>query len=156
MAEIYVSQETAPRLFTVAGANACVPRLTVLFDQIQGELTRVRELASALSEAGYPLEEDEPVQPDPRAPVEIRAKQTEVSDLMEQIAEALGEVVELGAEVKSADGLVDFRSRRRGEVIYLCWRLGETQITHWHDLTTGFAGRVRIEDADEFEGDLLQ
>jgi hypothetical protein len=38
-------------------------------------------------------------------------------------------------------GLVDFPSRREGRTVYLCWRLGEDRVAHWHDANAGFAGR---------------
>jgi hypothetical protein len=41
-------------------------------------------------------------------------------------------------------GLVDFRSVRNGEEVYLCWRQGEERISHWHTLESGFAGRQPI------------
>jgi hypothetical protein len=38
-------------------------------------------------------------------------------------------------------GLVDFPGEREGEPVYLCWRLGEDRVGHWHPLDTGFSGR---------------
>jgi hypothetical protein len=38
-------------------------------------------------------------------------------------------------------GLVDFPTIIEGHEAYLCWRLGEAEITHWHGLESGFAGR---------------
>ena len=38
-------------------------------------------------------------------------------------------------------GLIDFPSEREGRRIFLCWRLGENHVAHWHDLESGFAGR---------------
>ena len=38
-------------------------------------------------------------------------------------------------------GLVDFPAMRNGEPVYLCWRLGEERVGHWHPLDTGFSGR---------------
>lgn len=38
-------------------------------------------------------------------------------------------------------GLVDFPAEREGARVYLCWRLGEDHVGHWHPLDTGFAGR---------------
>lgn len=38
-------------------------------------------------------------------------------------------------------GLVDFPAEREGERVYLCWRLGEERVGHWHALDTGFSGR---------------
>jgi hypothetical protein len=38
-------------------------------------------------------------------------------------------------------GLVDFPGEREGRRIFLCWRLGEDRVAHWHDLESGFGGR---------------
>jgi hypothetical protein len=38
-------------------------------------------------------------------------------------------------------GLVDFPALVDGREVYLCWHLGEPEITHWHGLQSGFAGR---------------
>ena len=43
-------------------------------------------------------------------------------------------------------GLVDFPSLSGDEEIYLCWEEGETEISSWHDLETGFGGRRPLED----------
>lgn len=42
--------------------------------------------------------------------------------------------------------LVDFLARRGREQVYLCWRLGEPEIRHWHGLHEGFAGRKPLGD----------
>ena len=47
-----------------------------------------------------------------------------------------------GCILKGAShGLVDFLSIREGREVYLCWKNPEKEISHWHDLDTGFAGR---------------
>lgn len=38
-------------------------------------------------------------------------------------------------------GLVDFPSEREGEPVYLCWRLGEDHVGHYHGERGGFSGR---------------
>jgi len=65
-----------------------------------------------------------------------------------EIEALLREIAELGAEVKDPEqGLIDFRTQRRGREVYLCWKLGEgDRISFWHDLEAGFAGRKIIED----------
>jgi hypothetical protein len=48
----------------------------------------------------------------------------------------------LGVEVKDLNmGLVDFPARRDGRDVYLCWRYNEAQVTFWHELDAGYAGR---------------
>ena len=48
-------------------------------------------------------------------------------------------------------GLIDFIGRHEGRDVYLCWKLGEEQITHWHELNAGFAGRQPVETLKETE-----
>ena len=43
-------------------------------------------------------------------------------------------------------GLVDFYHWRNGELVFLCWRYDEPELTHWHGLHEGFAGRKPIDD----------
>lgn len=40
-----------------------------------------------------------------------------------------------------ATGLVDFPATIEGEDAYLCWRLGEPEVSHWHSPDDGFRGR---------------
>ncbi|HJR45000.1 MAG TPA: DUF2203 domain-containing protein [Actinomycetota bacterium] len=41
-------------------------------------------------------------------------------------------------------GLVDFPAVVEGQEAYLCWRLGEPEIAHWHSPDDGFRGRRRL------------
>ena len=66
-------------------------------------------------------------------------------------------IQELGCVVKDLDiGLIDFPTLLRGEEVYLCWKLGESGITHWHGLHEGFAGRKAIDQEflDHHQGEL--
>ncbi len=47
-----------------------------------------------------------------------------------------------GAQLKDLDsGLVDFYSLRGAEVVFLCWKEGESEVRHWHSLEGGFKNR---------------
>lgn len=64
--------------------------------------------------------------------------QFEIVKLLEQIAER-------GIQVKDpARGLVDFPHFRDGREVLLCWLLGEDDIRCWHDLESGFNGRMPL------------
>ncbi len=57
----------------------------------------------------------------------------------------LEELDRLDVVVRDADrGLVDFPALREGEEVYLCWLVGELEVTHWHALEAGFQGRRRL------------
>ena len=69
----------------------------------------------------------------------------EVEGFARQISAYLEELSSVGCVLKGFDdGLVDFHSRLEGRDILLCWRLGEEDITHWHELDAGFAGRQEL------------
>ncbi len=47
-----------------------------------------------------------------------------------------------GIVLRDADtGLIDFPAQREGRVVFLCWRLGEERVSHWHEVDAGFGGR---------------
>jgi hypothetical protein len=78
---------------------------------------------------------------------ELRTRmETRVGEVQERFDGLIRELDELGVELKDPfQGLLDFRAERGGREVYLCWRLGEDRIGHWHDLEAGFAGRKPIE-----------
>lgn len=54
-------------------------------------------------------------------------------------------LVSMGVQLKDLDrGLVDFPAWREDQEVLLCWHLGEDEVTHWHDLESGFAGRQAL------------
>ncbi len=61
--------------------------------------------------------------------------------------DALAEIDSIGVQVKDIDiGLLDFPCDVDGQIILLCWKLGEKSITHWHGTQEGFAGRKPIDE----------
>jgi hypothetical protein len=64
----------------------------------------------------------------------------------QRLKDALGEIDSIGVQVKDLDiGLLDFPCEVEGQIILLCWKLGEKSITHWHGVKEGFAGRKPID-----------
>src|ERR1700721_3336164 len=60
--------------------------------------------------------------------------------------DALAEIDSIGVQVKDIDiGLLDFPCDVEGQIILLCWKLGEKSITHWHGTQEGFASRKPID-----------
>jgi hypothetical protein len=77
------------------------------------------------------------------------AHQEELQQVIDRDQERMKEYIEelqyLGIELKDFDtGLIDFPSRRENREVYLCWKLGEAEVAHWHELEAGFAGRQKI------------
>ena len=82
-------------------------------------------------------------------PGELARASKEVERLAGEIVAAVQQIQDLGAVVKDVDsGLVDFPAVHRGRDVLLCWRLGEDEVGHWHDLESGFAGRQELPFED--------
>ena len=74
----------------------------------------------------------------------------ELQERLQEIADGRSEFFEelaaLGIEMKDPNkGLVDFPALLDGRVVYLCWKLGEETIEHWHEVTAGFDNREPVE-----------
>lgn len=77
---------------------------------------------------------------------------SDVADAVQRVereAAAIGTLVDelhgRGVQVKDLDlGLLDFPSEREGEVVLLCWRVGEDEIGYWHGVDEGYAGRKAL------------
>ena len=73
------------------------------------------------------------------------SRKTSPVDDAERLQDYIDELRRLGLEPKGAiEGLVDFPSIIDGKLVYLCWKLGEPEVTHWHELDAGFAGRQSL------------
>jgi hypothetical protein len=67
--------------------------------------------------------------------------------LIEQAEALLDQIRGFGCEVKDLErGLVDFPTLYKGQMVYLCWMLGEERIAYWHTPQDGFRGRRPIDD----------
>ena len=121
-------------------------------DEANAALADVRPLAEQMVEAKRALNEAQEQSDDAARsisgngggipPAELAALHEQLEQRTTEVAAIVDELHELGVQVKDLDsGLVDFPSRRDGEQVLLCWRLGEDEVAFWHGLEDGFAGR---------------
>jgi len=79
------------------------------------------------------------------SPAQVRQLQEEVDTVVDELNRLHDELAAVGCILKDwSAGLVDFPALYRGRKIWLCWRLGEPAVTHWHELYAGFAGRCAV------------
>jgi hypothetical protein len=79
--------------------------------------------------------------------VPLARRKAERTKAEQRAKDALAEIDSIGVQVKDLDiGLLDFPCEVDGEIILLCWKLGEASITHWHGTSEGFAGRKPIDE----------
>jgi hypothetical protein len=78
--------------------------------------------------------------------VALARKKAERVKAEQRAKDSLAEIDSIGVQVKDLDiGLLDFPCEVEGQIILLCWKLGETGITHWHGTEEGFAGRKPVD-----------
>ena len=77
---------------------------------------------------------------------ELRSARGRFRALVETLTDDVHAVEGLGISIKDLDtGLCDFLGQREGRDVWICWRLGEKRITHWHELDAGFSGRQPLD-----------
>ncbi|MEX2114081.1 MAG: DUF2203 domain-containing protein [Pirellulales bacterium] len=129
------------RLFTVEQANAALPlvrSITADLVRLSREVMERRERLAHLTAgrnaaAGDPYSE------------ELAQIEEELEKDSAQLGEYVDELRALGVEPKSGpEGLVDFPSKMDDRIVFLCWKLGESEVTNWHELDAGFRGRQSL------------
>jgi len=79
--------------------------------------------------------------------VHLARRKAEREKTIQRVKDTLAEIDATGVQVKDLDiGLLDFPCKVDGQVVLLCWKLGEQGITYWHDTSEGFAGRKPIDE----------
>jgi hypothetical protein len=126
------------REFTLEEANAVVDELRPVVEEmvehgrkLAAAQRRQRSLVTRIAGNGGDL-----------PPSDLRDLAEAIQAEADAVAACAQEIDGAGAQIKSLEeGLLDFPSRRDGELVLLCWKLGEGEIEYWHGLDEGFAGR---------------
>jgi hypothetical protein len=85
--------------------------------------------------------------------LEVARRKSEREKAVQRAKDAVAEIHATGVQVKDLDiGLLDFPCKVEGEIVLLCWKLGEEKIAHWHSPEEGFAGRKPIDERIERAG----
>jgi len=124
------------RRFTLQQANKALPLVTRIVRDIVNTHERATQLQAKLEESTG----------------RESALQSQLDSALEQLQDYVDELGSIGVELKDYEsGLIDFPGRHQGRDIYLCWKLGEEKVTHWHELHSGYAGRQSTSTLEEDE-----
>jgi hypothetical protein len=127
------------RLYSLEEARSALPGLRPVLEGIRRDFLRLRALQAAPAVDAASARTDGSLAVDFRA---ATAAPGESEQLQARLQRAVGELAKSGIELKDpARGLIDFHHERTGEVVYLCYQLGEDDILYWHTLDGGFAAR---------------
>jgi hypothetical protein len=79
--------------------------------------------------------------------VHLAGRKAQREKAIQRLKDAMAEIDAMGVQVKDLDiGLLDFPCEVDGQIVLLCWKLGEKAITHWHGVSEGFAGRKPVDE----------
>jgi hypothetical protein len=129
------------KLFSPERANALIPKLEPLLQEL---LDKRRALAIKLLESDPALHHVEPRRPR-LAAARSALPAPRFAELKHEIGRLIYRIESFGCVVKDIDlGLVDFPSMMDDEAVYLCWKLGEQRVEHWHGIEEGFSSRQEL------------
>jgi hypothetical protein len=142
------------RLFTVEEANATLP----LVRAIVSDLVRLaRDVSDRAERLSFLLAGREPIDRNDPYDEELIHVVEQLDGDRRRLQGYADELLELGVEPKSAvEGLVDFPAILDGQMVCLCWKLGEPGVSHWHGIHAEYADRrclttATVADAEPVE-----
>lgn len=125
------------RRFTVAEANALIPTLTPLLEEMHDRAIQLEEALEVVRAferhvAGNGHARDARIL---EPGVDVVALRTALRALFTRLTD-------LGVVLKDLQiGLVDFPALRDGREVYLCWHVGEDEVGFWHGTDEGYRHR---------------
>lgn len=126
------------KLFTIKQANAVLPLVRAIAVDLS---TLAKEVMERKERLGFLLAGRERGLSDPYSE-ELAQIEDSIESDNARLYEFVQELRELGVEPKnSPEGLIDFPALHDGRVVYLCWKVGESEVGFWHELDAGFRGR---------------
>ena len=126
--------------FTVAEANATLPLLRAILRDVTVLAQELRDRHQTLLRLQSSGNMDKAHEEEIRHLIETFERD------QERMREYEHELKALHIELKDYfTGLVDFPCSMNGREVYLCWKLDEPEVTHWHELDAGFAGRQKLQ-----------
>ena len=137
--------EEPPKTFTIDEANALLPHVTPLIEQLQGLQRSILKTTQQLDEAAGKLAQGNgyPIRSIKNQISELTKHQLQLIDAFQS---ALDQLERLGCLLKDLNiGLIDFYSLREGELVLLCWKLGEDRVRFWHTIDSGYTDRQPLE-----------
>jgi hypothetical protein len=130
------------RTFTLREAQSMLPILESLLRRSIESKALIEEIDREFNELTERIFLNGGMLVDVRA---YAARKAQREKAIQSAKDTLSEINAIGVQVKDLDiGLLDFPCRVDGEIVLLCWKMGEPTISHWHGTEEGYAGRRPI------------
>jgi hypothetical protein len=131
------------RYYAIDEANAALPEVERILTALRDERVQLIALRDRVVAASPPDDEA----PSQAAAEQIRLLRLGMQGLIDQMQAGVARLVELDITLRDiATGLIDFPALVTGRPIWLCWRLGESDIEYWHPHDEGFDSRRPLSE----------
>lgn len=142
------------RFYDLDAANARLPELREILGALRdqrAELIRLRdqvlERQEAVEAGAGRATEGSGDSEEAASDDELRLIRLRMQGVIDQMQAGVARIDALGIALRDIDsGLIDFPALVSGRQVCLCWRLGEDDVEWWHELTSGFSGRMPLID----------
>ena len=128
--------------FTLDEANALIPYLTKSLTELRQVKNQIMSQIEILEEKNIDLEN---LFKKSDLTLEEQGYRQNLEILGDQINSVIFDIQNKGVLVKDIEtGLVDFYANIDDQEVFLCWKLGEPEVEHWHELDSGYPGRKTL------------
>ena len=131
------------KTFTLSEAQTLLPLVEALLGKTQVAGRKAAELEAEMQQLTQRIFLSGGLHVNVTAAARRRAEREKA---LKEAQDTLAEIDEIGVQVKDLDqGLLDFPCLLDGETVLLCWKQGEKEISFWHTMDGGFAGRQPVD-----------
>lgn len=131
------------RFYAIDEANAALPEVERILTALRDQRVELISLRDRVVAASPPDDET----PTAGAAEQIRLLRLGMQGLIDQMQAGVARLVEMDITLRDiSTGLIDFPALATGRPIWLCWRLGESDIEYWHPHDEGFDARRPLSE----------
>jgi hypothetical protein len=126
------------RFYAIDEANSSLPEVERILVALRDQREELIQLRDRVVDATPDGDET----PSTGAAERIRLLRLGMQGLIDQMQAGVARLVEMDITLRDiSTGLIDFPALVAGRPIWLCWRLGESNVANWHSHDEGFDSR---------------
>ena len=131
------------KTFTLGEAQTLLPVLEALLQRTRGAALKAVEIELEMQRLSHRIFLSGGMHVDVAVVARRRAEHDKAS---QETKDTLAEIEAIGVQVQDLqDGVLDFPCQVEGKLVMLCWKLGESGITHWHEVEEGAEKRQPVD-----------
>jgi hypothetical protein len=131
------------RFYAIDEANDSLPEVERILTALRDQREELIELRDKVVAASPPDGET----PTTGAAEQIRLLRLGMQGLIDQMQAGVARLIDMDITLRDiSTGLIDFPALVSGRPVWLCWRLGEDDVAHWHPHDEGYDSRRPLSE----------